>query len=124
MRQKIYDALRQDATIISLVGADNVWSTYEEIPTTPYLVVRFGASSSRLSRLAEAEFFQVWAHDVPGDYDRIDTLLKRVQVVLEALPNEGDLFEVRWFETSQDMPVDLETGTISRFSRFQHISRR
>jgi len=125
MRQKTYEALRDDSALDALLeGPDKIFSTYESVPTPPFVVVRLGLARERLVKVAEEEFVHIWAHDVPGDYTRIDSILHRARIVLEALPNTGSFFAYEWFETSPDLPIDPETGTISRFSRFQHISRR
>lgn len=124
IRQLIYDTLRVDDEIVAIVGADGTYSTYDETPPTPFLVIRFGGVTPRLRKVAESGYIQIWAHDEPGTYSKIDDLLARCKVVLEALPNQGTLFEVAWIEDSGDLPFDPLTGVIGRYSRFQHTSRR
>lgn len=123
MRQLIYDTLRAHQPIIDIVGVDGVYSTYDETPPTPFLVVRMG-NDRPANMVGRREFFQVWAHDAPGDYATIDSLLAHARNVLEALPNQGSLFEVAWIENSSDLPYDPLTGVIGRYARFQHASRR
>lgn len=124
MRQLIYETLSAYEPITEIVGAEGVYSTYDETPATPFVVVRMGTDRPGLRGVTKREFFQVWAHDVPGDYATIDALLGHAEAALVALPNQGTLFEVTWIENSGDLPYDPLTGVIGRYSRYQHASRR
>lgn len=67
---------------------------------------------------ARARNVQVWAHDDPGDYGKIDEALDRIKLLAESMPSSGGLFEGRWVEGSPDLE-DPEMKTICRFARLQ-----
>ena len=66
---------------------------------------------------------QVWCHDEPGDYYRIDQVLDRVREVLEATPHQDDFLEIRLSFKSADLFDDL-LKTIMRYSRFDAVLAR
>jgi len=114
LRKVVFRALREDADLADLVGTRIIQrsSTIEQPPTqVPYIVYnlgnRYNKGPSRLK--ASVQGIQVWVHDEPGDYFRIDQILQRVKVVLEELP-EGTpdgFLGIRHLETSQDLWDDL-----------------
>ena len=121
IRETLYEALSGSSEIQAIVD-DRVFSQYETVPAAPFLVIRLSNSLAERPIPAEKGFIHIWAHDVPGDYTIIDQLLKEARLVLEALPNEGELIQIVWLECSSDLPLDPETGVIAKYARFQHTS--
>lgn len=123
MRALAYDTLSALGDLTAIVD-DRIFSAYDEVPATPFVVIRVGNSTPGLKNLTYREYFTIWAHDAPGDYSTIDQILDICRPALVGLSNQGNLFEVNWIENSQDLPLDPLTGTIGKFSRYQHASRR
>ena len=92
----------------------------------PYLVHRFGNETDE--NLAEVDvyprkmYFQVYVHDIPGDYIRIDSLVELVKAAFRsqtiASAAVAGVHHIRYLETSRDLS-DPELGTIFRYIRFQ-----
>lgn len=61
---------------------------------------------------------QVWIHDEPGDYHRIDQMLQRIKVVFEAAEAEDEFLELRQIDRSPDFN-DLGLNTIVKYATFQ-----
>jgi hypothetical protein len=84
---------------------------------------RMGSSTGRLHTDAPAKStpFQVFVLDEPGDYERIDEGLELARVALCAIPllcRDDSVIQCHWTETSGDIPEDVMSGAISKFSRF------
>jgi hypothetical protein len=121
LRERIYTALWTDGDWPNLVPGE-LWqySSFDQVPETkPFAVIRwdFGQSGIVHRGIGSTKAFSIWAHDIPGDYVRIDQILDRAQQILEALLNEDDFLECRRLDTSPDLE-DPEMGTILRYSRF------
>ena len=126
IRKVVFQALRSDPELSTLIG-DRIWmrgSTVDGIPQTetPYIVYNFngrfrtGPSALKATR----HTIQVWVHDDPGDYFRIDQILDRVRAALESVEagNPVGFLEIRFFETGPDIWDDL-VKHIVRYSRLQ-----
>lgn len=125
LRKVIFRALKGDPELHDLVG-DRIFqrgSTPDGIPPTevvPYIVYNLGQGFNKgpSALRARTQSLQVWVHDEPGDYYRIDTILERAKVVLEAV-DAGDpvgFLEIRHVETSQDLWDNLLKHLV-RYSR-------
>jgi hypothetical protein len=62
-------------------------------------------------------------HDTPGDYFRINQILKRLRVLLSTLETQGDpdggyITDVLWQGNSDDF-YDDEAKTINRYAQYQ-----
>lgn len=117
MRANLYEWLSTDSAISAIVG-DRVFpiNLLDSKPTPPYLVYRFNPATPRIVP-AMSQNFQIWAHDKPGDYSQIDTLLELVKVNLTSQEAFGNFYEVAWIEDSEDL-FDEASETITRLSRF------
>jgi hypothetical protein len=88
----------------------------------PLMVLRWQDTSPGLSTVNQRNL-QIWVHDVPGDYTRIDRILKRVRIVLESIVgvNAGDaaswVTQIDWKGDSDDLDDD-EAVTFCRNSNF------
>ena len=125
LRQVVFRALKEDPVIQSFVS-DRIFqrgSTLDGIPptkVTPYIVYNLaqGFPKGPSSLRARMQNLQVWVHDEPGDYYKIDQILARVKLVLEGV-NAGEqvgFLEIRHIETSQDLWDNLLKHLI-RYSR-------
>lgn len=125
LRKIVFRALKADPELAELVG-DRIYqrgSTLEGIPptdTVPYIVYNLGLSFPKgpSALRARTQSLQVWVHDEPGDYFRIDQILTRVKVVLESIDagQEDGFLEIRFVEASQDLWDNLLKHLV-RYSR-------
>jgi hypothetical protein len=69
---------------------------------------------------AGRQFFQVYIHDKPADYARIDDLKDAVIEAFKAAVLPAGVVAVRYLETSRDLD-DGTLGTIYRYLRFQLV---
>lgn len=74
-------------------------------------------------RTGSRQYLQVWAYDTPGDYLRIDEILKHARDAIEAIPHQEDFLEAVWIETGVDLRDDAMEA-ITRYSRFQFTYAR
>lgn len=129
LRAIIFEAIRADAQIAEMVGDRIVqrgsWDPEDSTVTpleTPYLVYSMSdeAPTGPSAMNATRRYLMVWAHDLPGDYYRIDVILDRVKEVLHAVPHGGQFYEVRFLLKSPDLFDDL-LKHIVRYSRFYAV---
>jgi len=119
MRKNIYDALVAWVPLDPLVGP-RVFeaSSVDSHTMKPFIVIRMHTSFPVRPAIGARHYAQVWAHDEPGSYLKIDNILKEVRKAVEAAPPSGEFLEARWIETGVDLRDDgLET--ITRYCRFQ-----
>lgn len=68
--------------------------------------------------VTRTENFLVFVHDVPGDYLRIDTLLRELKLLfVNAKDTAAGVSRVTWLEDSEDFR-DEDMGTIMKYARF------
>lgn len=90
--------------------------------TRPMMVLRWQDVSPGLGTVNRRNL-QVWIHDTPGDYGRIDRILKRVRTLLTSMfgVNAGDasswITQIDWQGDSDDLRDD-EAVTFCRYSNF------
>lgn len=88
----------------------------------PLMVLRWQDTSPGMGRVNQRNL-QVWVHDTPGDYTRIDRILKRVYVLLTTMfgVNTGDadswITQIDWKGDSDDLDDD-EAVTFCRYSNY------
>lgn len=129
MRQFIYDTLRLDSAVEGFVG-DRIYqgeSMDKAELVRPFLVYRVGNETNELMSEDEAEkmphrvFFQVYIHDNPADYTRIDDICQAVRNALVGGPYPTwNIYRVNYLETSRDLDDDT-MRTILRYVRFQAV---
>lgn len=132
IRNLIYDALRHDTVLNgyginseSVVQADSV----DDLPSKPAIVVRWMSTDREHSEMVGQRYIggstwpvQLWVHDDPGDYSRIDGIIRRSKDVMGSLVgrlgNEGaSIIQADWNSDSQDFRDD-GYRTITRFSTY------
>lgn len=88
----------------------------------PLMVLRWQDTAPGLSTVNQRNL-QVWVHDVPGDYTRVDRILRRVRTLLTTMfgVNAGDvdswITQIDWKGDSDDLSDD-EAVTFCRYSNF------
>lgn len=61
--------------------------------------------------------FMIFAHDIPGDYLRIDTIMDRFKILFgDTSDSAQGIVRSTWLEDSEDLRDD-DMGTITRFAR-------
>ena len=121
LRTLIHTRLTSDAPLVAMVG-DRIaqGSSVNDPPTRPFLIHRLLNSAAEGGKLGESRYLQFWAHDEPGDYQKIDDILARVKLVMIGTTSFQELLEITWIEDSQDFR-DNDFGTICRYSRYQAV---
>lgn len=120
-RTRVYKALTESSAVMDIVqGRIYPASAIDENTdiARPYMTYRMHTVFPVGSRVGGREYVQLWANDDPGDYMRIDRMLKAARLAIEALPSEADFLEAVWIETGIDL-ADNAMGVINRYSRFQ-----
>lgn len=102
-------------------------SRMTEISEFPYLYYREGTRRGELHTIETPAIttpFQVFAHDRPGDYLRLDSMMARLRTLFTmnppVVPDERFISST-WLEVSGDVPQDPQTGSISKFIRCQVV---
>lgn len=130
MRKLLFQAMRNSADLqtivhgrifqasrLGILGPDGQPIT-EGVPDKPFITYRMHTDFPVMGGVGRREYSQVWANDDPGDYETIDSILRLVQLAVEAIPPQEDFLEARWVETGVDLKDDA-MGTINRYIRFQ-----
>ena len=125
-RSFLNQLLRNDPTLAGLVS-NRVFQggamTTANTPK-PFVVYHIGNNTSEgLSdeHPASRLFFQVYIHDQPGDYVRIDDIGDQVKALLVGKGSPADhIITTRFLERSQDLD-DQTLGTIFQYLRFQWV---
>lgn len=133
IRERLTQALLADSVIKEVFGdrvlqmgavADNDGSP----PEKPYLTVKRSLLSpaaelggTDFANTPKRNYWQFWAHDVIGDFRRIDRGLDAVERVLLSLTSEGTFMCFHFVEASQDFNDD-ELGDATRFIRMQEVT--
>jgi len=124
IRSWIYGKMVGYAPLTAHVGSRIYESSVlQEVPTKPYImykmfVVQPEMMGDDLSKVF-TQSFQVFVHDVPGDYLRLDDI---IQILRNLFTNASDklagVVSVRWIDASEDFK-DPDMGTVTRFIRFR-----
>lgn len=119
MRRIVYEALTGWAPLDPLVGQRIYEASSVDVHTPkPFVVVRMHTGFPIRPVIGGRHYAQVWAHDNPGSYLRIDEILVECRRAIEAHPPDGDFLEARWIETGVDLRDD-GFETVTRYCRFQ-----
>lgn len=127
LRKKVYQLMVTDPVLQEL-SAPNELAVFQrsgneqsEPPKTrPFVIYNLGITtpSGPSALRAHNRYVQVWVHDDPGDYHRIDQMLARIKEVFEAAPQEAEFYELRLVNDSPDLN-DTGLDTIVKFAVFQ-----
>lgn len=124
MRAVIRTAIVEDATLQSLgVVASGVLTGDVDTPEPrPFLNLKWGATNpAPYGGAAQRTVLAIWVHDVPNDYDRIDSICRRLRVLMPSLlglPDVSDyVSQVEWNGDGGDLRDDGHR-TITRVSNY------
>ena len=123
IRQFIYDRLVAIPDFVEVYQGESVL----EAPNRseyPVAVYRIGNESPEFGMGEQTEvhrkYFQVYIHDTPADYTRIDDLVDKVKAAFVMPTSVGKITQVIYLETSRDLD-DAFFGSIMRYVRFQAV---
>lgn len=119
MRAFIFQAVSEAQAVIDLVG-DRVLaaSNVHERPVTPFVVIKALPSSRGPHSAASFSDWEIWAHDDPGSYVRIDQILEACRFALSSAVSVGSVISAEWQGDSADF-VDDQMKTITRSSTYR-----
>lgn len=117
MRALIFQALSGSAGLTDIVD-NRIFqaSDLTNVPPRPFVTYRLHNAYARQG-FGKQTLVQVWFHDEPGDYMRIDEMMGHAKTAIEGIPQQGSFMEAVWFEDSVDLQDD-DMGTITRNARY------
>lgn len=121
LHQPLLDLLEVDGDTVTVDDRIHQASSLVGVPDRPFITYRMHTDFPREGGIGRREYCQIWANDDPGDYLRIDDILKECRIALESLAPSSispDFLEARWIETGVDLKDD-DMGTINRYIRLQ-----
>lgn len=127
LREWVVGRLTNYAPMTNLIGDRlTLGSSLTEIPgIKPFAIYRVGTSTADLrgdgtTRVMTTPI-QLYFHDEPGDYGKIDNMLRFTRAVLEGgSSREHGIIACEWIEDSEDLRDD-EFHTNLRWARYQVI---
>lgn len=126
MRTYIRMALVNDAVLAGLgvVDAGVVSGDADSNTERPLLNLQWGETTPGMGPV-NRRFLVIWAHDVPGSYERIDKIVRRIRIIMASLiggtSGGGHLVLVEWVTDSSDLRND-DRGTILRTSTYRVVA--
>jgi len=124
IRSWVYGKMTGHSPLTTLVGSRIYESSMlQETPTKPYIMYKMFVTQAEMMGDDRPKVFnqsmQVFVHDVPGDFLRIDDIIR---ILKDLFHNASDKLAgveiVRWLDSSEDFK-DSDMGTIIRFIRFR-----
>jgi hypothetical protein len=126
-RTWLKETLSEDTQLTELVPADSIIGAggLEGVPTPPFIVINLGPQDVVFNEADMPEITEytasIWAHDRPGSYDFIDSVLFEIQIALVGqVADEGIC---RWQGDSGELADDV-LKTITRNSNYLLIGRK
>lgn len=131
MRDFVFTAVTTDSQLNELgITADTAFTQHDvDTPQErPFLTFHWGNTNPGYRdhpfATVNEKDFQVWVHDTPGDYTKIDSILFRVRTVLTAIEasdtGAGWVNEIEWLGNSDDLSDDIQ-NTITRFGEYRLV---
>lgn len=102
-------------------------SALEERPADPpFAVVRFGTTGRGMGKIVRAHA-DIWVHDEPGSYVRIDNILAAIRGTLDGVNHLADgvgneIISAEWTSDSGDL-IDQGYRTITKNTGYDLIGR-
>ncbi len=95
-------------------------------PASPFAEIKMSGWLPGIGPLRRRRL-EVWVHDQPGDYDRVDKILEYVRQVLDGAEHRkgasgAEIVRCEWKSDSPDLDDD-GYGTITRMSAFEIIGK-
>jgi len=125
MRALIRTSLTTDPELLALgVVPDGVFSGDVDTPKQrPFLQLRWSTTTPGLAAVSR-RILVIWIHDLPGDYARVDAIIRRIRVILGALAGQphpaGHVVACEWTGDSEDL-TDPAHGTITRTTSYSLV---
>jgi len=114
-----------DATLANLVGERIHQSTsIDKTPSTKPFIMYRQTSDVQLMRGDDGDAcrrlgYMIFAHDVPGDYMQIDSILEALRALFADIVDQPNgIIRSTWLETSDDLR-DEDMGTIVKYARIE-----
>lgn len=131
MRDYVFGLLTGDSDMNDLgitVDSGFIQHDVDTPQVRPFMTIHWGNTNPGIQGfdLVNERDFQVWVHDAPGDYTKIDNILSRIRVLLmgtEATYTNTPgrwITGVEWMGDSDDLNDD-EQDTITRYGEFRLI---
>lgn len=125
MRALVRSAILADPTLSGLgVVSQGVLAGDVDTPKQrPFLNLRWGQTLPGLD-VVQRRTLEIWVHDKPNDYTRIDSILVRLRAVVVSVVGSsnglGHVVGVEWTGDSDDL-VDDGHDTITRTASFSLV---
>lgn len=123
-RQWIYQTLSGNSGVTSLVPAPRIISSGAltgRQDANPFIVIRMMPMTRELGEgVAHSQNVEIWAHDQPGSYGRIDSILAAVRAALVGQVALPGAVACRWQGDSGDL-ADDGLATITKNSAFRCV---
>lgn len=118
-RQLIYEALMGHEALQEIVS-QRVYASgsLNNVPARPFILIRMHQGYAYQGKMAEREVAQVWFHDEPGDYIRIDAMMAHAREAIDGIASTGPLVCMEWIENSVDLKDD-DMHTVCKNARYQ-----
>lgn len=125
IRKWLYDRITTSSPIITVVPAARVLgagSAEGAVLVKPFIMIKMGSVLPELEGDDGADVVganvEIWVHDNPGSFARIDALLKLIKERLEGpIPTDGGV-ACRWQGDSTELS-DEGFGTITRYGSYK-----
>lgn len=89
----------------------------------PFLNLRWNTTTPGLATV-DRRSLVIWVHDEPGDYDRIDRIIREIKAIMTSLVGVahayGYLVVAEWSGDSEDL-TDPGHGTITRTTTYSLV---
>lgn len=129
MRKTIYSILTTDMSTEMVPGGWHQHGSLDQAPVRPFGTYRLRLSGSSVtSHSASREVgLELWVHDDPGSYNRIDGILNELDTVFLAVVHrsaaEGEsISQTKWDSRSPDLNDD-GLRTITKMTSFTLIGK-
>lgn len=125
MRALVRLALIEDPILVGLgiVPLGVLTGDVDTPEQRPFIQARWNNTTPGID-VASRRDVVLWVHDTPGDYDRIDSVIRRIKTIMASLVgvphSAGHLMVAEWTGDSADLTDDGH-GTITRTTSFSVV---
>lgn len=125
LRHILYREVNEAGQELTDVGSSGSFLA-DQLPARPFAVIRIGVASPGMAHIKRGTA-EIWIHDDPGSYDRIDGILKSIYDRLDGAEHltddEGnELMSSSWQGTSGDLN-DPGFRTITKNISFEVVGK-
>ena len=127
-RKYLYQRMSLDQALLEDIPSDNLHAAGSlQYPPSerPFLVIRTGNEQVSPGNISGTyQNAEIWVHDEPGSYQRIDLILKRLQKLLVGqVVGYENAVAIDWVGDSGELADDLY-GTITKVGSYRLVGRR